>query len=72
MQMDLVSQRCEYERASPHPAIRSRLPYDKRAEKAWWADYWPPESHTADAAGPAAQGAALLTRPYHCVQNLTG
>ena len=65
MQMD-PRLNCEYERAYPRTQPYSRLPYDKRAEKAWWADYYR-RNPTADAAGPAAQGRAL-TRPYHCVQ----
>ena len=39
MQMD-PRLNCEYERAYPRTQPYSRLPYDKRAEKAWWADYY--------------------------------
>ena len=39
MQMD-PPLNCEYERAYPRTQPYSRLPYDKRAEKAWWADYY--------------------------------
>ena len=35
MQMD-PRLNCEYERAYPRTQPYSRLPYDKRAEKAWW------------------------------------
>ena len=39
MQMD-PRLNCEYERAYPRTQPYSRLPYDKHAEKAWWADYY--------------------------------
>ena len=39
MQMD-SRLNCEYERAYPRTQPYSRLPYDRRAEKAWWVDYY--------------------------------
>ena len=64
MQMD-PRLNCEYERAYPRTQPYSRLPMTS-APKGLVGGLLPPESHTADAAGPAAQGRSDAAIP--CVQ----